>query len=81
MTATPLSLLRAGAAGTIASAAGAEEVNPRLRELGFVPGTRVCVRRRAPGGGPIELELRGYRLCLRRADLAGLWVIATESAL
>lgn len=44
----------------------------RLEELGFVPGTQVEILRRAPLGDPIEVELRGYRVCLRRADLAGL---------
>lgn len=34
-----------------------------------MPGTRLRVVRSAPLGDPIELELRGYRLCLRRADL------------
>lgn len=44
----------------------------RLRELGFVAGTPVSVLRRGPLGDPIELELRGYRICLRRMDLAGI---------
>lgn len=42
----------------------------RIRELGFVPGTTVSVLRRGPLGDPIHLELRGYRICLRKADLA-----------
>jgi len=44
----------------------------RLRELGLVAGTRVTVVRRAPLGDPIEIELRGYRLCVRRDELRGL---------
>lgn len=78
MDATPLIRLRPGATGTIAPAAPEDGVNPRLRELGLVPGTRVSVLRCAPGGGPIQLEIRGYRLCLRRGDLAGLWVSPVE---
>lgn len=46
----------------------------RLADLGLVPGTEVKVIRRAPFGDPIEIEVRGYRLCLRGADLAGLCV-------
>ena len=49
----------------------------RLADLGFVAGTEVKVIRRAPLGDPIEIELRGYRLCLRSADLAGLCVRAS----
>jgi Fe2+ transport system protein FeoA len=52
----------------------------RLEELGFVPGTRVEILRRAPLGDPIEIEIRGYRVCLRREDLASLCAVpeATE---
>jgi ferrous iron transport protein A len=46
----------------------------RVADLGFVPGTHVKVIRRAPLGDPIEIEIRGYRLCLRSSDLAGLCV-------
>jgi ferrous iron transport protein A len=57
-----------------------ERVSQRLAELGLVTGTRVAVVRRGPLGDPVELELRGYRLCVRRADLAGLVVIPEDGA-
>ena len=50
------------------------DVSWRIRELGFVPGTTVSVLRRGPLGDPIHLELRGYRICLRTADLAPVHV-------
>lgn len=50
----------------------AAPIAARLEALGFVPGTEVIVIRRAPFGGPVELALRGYRICLRVAQLAGL---------
>ena len=40
----------------------------RLLDLGFVPGTRVKVLRRAPLGDPVVYELRGTQLCLRRSE-------------
>ena len=40
----------------------------RMLDLGFIPGTRVRVVRRAPLGDPSLYELRGYQLCLREAD-------------
>lgn len=49
-------------------------VSWRLRELGFVPGTTVSVLRRGPLGDPLQLELRGYRICLRKNDLAPIHV-------
>ena len=50
----------------------------RLREMGFVPGTAVQVLRRGPLGDPVELELRGYRICLRRRDLAAVRVNSAD---
>jgi ferrous iron transport protein A len=54
-------------------------VSWRVRELGFVPGTTVSVLRRGPLGDPIHIELRGYRICLRKADLASLHVESIDS--
>lgn len=51
----------------------------RLRDLGFVAGTAVRVVRRGPFGDPLEIELRGARFCVRRADLVGLQVEASEA--
>jgi ferrous iron transport protein A len=72
--AVPLAELAPGCAGRLEIAAP-ESVALRLAELGLVAGTRVLVVRRGPLGDPVELELRGYRLCVRRADLAGLEVV------
>jgi ferrous iron transport protein A len=55
----------------------ARVVRARLADLGLVAGTEVKVIRRAPLGDPIEIEVRGYRLCLRAEDLAGLCVRAS----
>jgi ferrous iron transport protein A len=46
-----------------------------LEEFGFVPGTSLEVVRRAPFGDPVEFDIRGYRICLRRAELNGLCVV------
>ncbi len=70
----PLSDLPVGASGRLCDHAGAEPVKARLTDLGLVPGTRLEVLRRAPLGGPIEVELRDYRLVLRRSEAAGLCV-------
>lgn len=38
----------------------------RLAELGLTAGVAVTVLRAAPLGDPLEIALRGYRLCLRK---------------
>ena len=40
----------------------------RFREMGMLPGTVVAVMRTAPLGDPLEIEVRGYRLTLRRSE-------------
>ena len=42
----------------------------RLLEMGLTPGAQVSVVGTAPLGDPIELELRGYRLSVRRSEAA-----------
>lgn len=47
---------------------GDDAASQRLRELGFTPGTEVDFVRRAPFGGPLVVQLRGYQLALRPAE-------------
>jgi ferrous iron transport protein A len=44
----------------------------RLQEMGLVEGTEFRVVKVAPLGDPIEIEIRGYRLCLRKRETAGI---------
>ena len=67
--------LAAGSRARVCGHPGAGELPPRLADLGFVGGTEIAVIRVAPLGDPVELELRGYRLCLRRDALERVCVI------
>lgn len=49
----------------------------RLVELGFTPGAPVQVLRRAPFGGPLQVQVRDFVLSLRRSDAQS---IQTEQA-
>lgn len=42
----------------------------RIMDMGLTKGTEVFVRKVAPLGDPIELNLRGYELTLRKEDAA-----------
>ena len=46
----------------------------RMREMGLLPGTRVKLIRAAPLGDPLEIEVRGYHLSLRRDEAAQITV-------
>lgn len=60
--------LRPGQRAVIEWVDPACRIGRRLLDLGLVPGTALSVLRRAPLGDPVEYELRGYRLCLRRSE-------------
>lgn len=60
--------LEPGSGARVAAVDAGSRIGRRLLDLGFVPGTEVQVVRRAPLGDPVEYELRGYRLCLRRSE-------------
>jgi len=40
----------------------------RLQEMGMTVGTTFRVVKVAPFGDPVEIDLRGYRLCLRKRE-------------
>lgn len=45
------------------------DLRRRLLDMGITEGVHVKVKKIAPLGDPIDIELRGYELCLRRRDL------------
>jgi len=59
-----------GSRGRVVMVTGADEISVRLLEMGLTPGTEVSVVGTAPLGDPLELELRGYRLSVRRSEAA-----------
>ncbi len=44
------------------------DVRVRFAEMGLVPGTDVCILKKAPLGDPIEISVRGYSLCIRNTE-------------
>ncbi|MBD2429099.1 FeoA family protein [Phormidium sp. FACHB-1136] len=46
----------------------------KLLSMGLTPGTHVTITRQAPLGDPIEVEVRGYKLSLRKGEAAALKV-------
>ena len=66
-----LSDLQAGESGTIKGyGASASSYRAKLLSMGLTTGTPFTVVRYAPMGDPIEIEIRGYRLSLRKAEAA-----------
>lgn len=47
---------------------GEGAVKRRIMDMGLTKGVEVTVRKVAPLGDPIEINVRGYELSLRKAD-------------
>ena len=60
--------LAVGESARVVRIAGADEVSRRLLEMGVTPGVEIRRLGAAPLGDPLEFELRGYRLSLRRNE-------------
>jgi len=67
---TSVADLRVGARATVLRIEGVDEVSLRLMEMGLTPGVDVALLGVAPLGDPLELEVRGYRLSLRKKEAA-----------
>lgn len=74
---TTLKELKPGETARIAGfATGNIGYRHRLLTMGLTPGTSLKVTRVAPLGDPVEIEVRGYSLSLRR-DEAEILQVAT----
>ena len=47
---------------------GEGPVKRRIMDMGITKGTEILVRKVAPLGDPMELNVRGYELSVRKAD-------------
>jgi ferrous iron transport protein A len=72
------SKLRQGMRVRVTRVAGESPHLERLQEMGLIVGTVFQVVKVAPLGDPVEIDLRGYRLCLRRAESSGIEVEPVE---
>jgi ferrous iron transport protein A len=60
--------LDVGQSALVKRIAGTDDVSRRLLEMGVTPGVEIRRLGAAPLGDPLEFELRGYRLSLRRNE-------------
>lgn len=52
----------------------ASKVRRRIMDMGIVKGTQLVVIGKAPMGDPIELQVRGYALSLRKNEAKDIMV-------
>lgn len=51
-----------------------KEIRRHLLDMGVTRGVQVKIKKIAPMGEPIDLEIRGYELALRKAELKNIEV-------
>lgn len=60
--------LRIGKSARVVRLHGEGALRRRIMDMGLTRGVEVNVRRVAPLGDPIEINVRGYELSLRKED-------------
>lgn len=67
---TNLSEISVGQSALVTNVSGDASLQQRILEMGILPGQQVTVIRTAPLGDPIEVEVMGYSLSLRKSEAA-----------
>lgn len=51
-----------------------KQIKRHLLDMGITRGTIIEIKKIAPMGDPIDIKLRDYELCIRKADLSQIEV-------
>ena len=70
--------LKIGQCGIIANVGGEGALRLRFLDMGLIPGTQVRLQKVAPMGDPIQIQVRGYELTIRREDAQKIALKETE---
>ncbi len=74
MSTSNLKDLKPGDRGVVIKARGMGVAGKRLLDMGLVPGAPIEVVRVAPFGDPVEVNVKGYNLSLRKDEAEGVTV-------
>ena len=74
-----LDRVQSGQRGTVTTVAGEDSLATRIMEMGVTPGADFVFLGAAPLGDPIEIEIRNYRLSLRKSEAARVAVTLAAS--
>ena len=53
---------------TVMKLQGTDAIKRRIMDMGITKGTQVHIRKVAPLGDPVEVNVRGYELSIRKGD-------------
>ncbi len=60
--------LKYGESAKVVSIGSSGALRRRIIDMGITPGAIVVMRKAAPFGDPIEINVRGYELSIRRSE-------------
>lgn len=63
-----LSEMKIGSTCSVVKINGEGRIRRRLFDMGITPNCQIFVRKKAPLGDPIEINIRGYELTLRKSE-------------
>jgi len=66
--------MKPGQSGQVVSIGEKGPLKRRIMDMGITPGTAVKVIKTAPLGDPVEINVRGYELSMRKEEAARIEV-------
>jgi Fe2+ transport system protein FeoA len=64
--------------GTVKTVVADGKIRRRLFDMGVTPGAEIVMIKTAPLGDPIEINIRGYELSLRKSEAETVLLDTTE---
>jgi len=64
-----------GQTATVSKLTGTGALKRRIMDMGITKGTEIFVRKVAPLGDPIEVNVRGYELSIRKSEAENIEVL------
>ncbi|MBE6012627.1 FeoA family protein [Anaeropeptidivorans aminofermentans] len=71
---TTLDQLKPNERGSVVKVNGEGMLRRRLFDMGITPGASIIMKKVAPLGDPIEINVRGYELSLRKSEASQIIV-------
>ena len=73
-----LNNVKIGSSAVVSRLGSIGPLKRRLIDMGITPGVRIKVKKTAPLGDPLEIELRGYELSIRRSEAGNIFIKSEE---
>lgn len=69
-----LSDIKVGSSAVVVGFGTMGTLKRRLIDIGITPGVKIKVKKVAPLGDPLQVNLRGYELSIRRSEALNIFV-------